>query len=155
MRGQMRHEGSRVGSQQPWISPVEHDETLRWLGWWQGLPRLGSHSPRASPGIPLDKAAPGKGGANPVLLRGSHHPSFPCLPHQIGQARFQALPAVADGDLPWAWAGGHAPAGPTPRVSFPSRPLAGRALDPGIICCWAGPVGASPPWCIPSTGSPG
>lgn len=94
-----------------------------------GTPEPQSHS---SSGISLDnhscrqttsRATLGKGAANTLLPGGSHPHPNPSLPHWIGQAWFQALLAVADGGLSWAWDEGRAPAGPTPCASFPTSPL--------------------------------
>lgn len=61
----------------------------------------------------------------------------------------QGLPTMADGDLPWAWVGGRAPAGPAPCAPFPTLPSASRVLDPETICCQVGYVGACTPKWIP------
>lgn len=97
----------------PQTSPVEEDETLGWGGWQQGLPRREPHSPKATPALEspwisgacrltASRATLGRVQATRFSL-GQPPPLILLLPCRIGQAWFQVLPPVADGNLPWAW----------------------------------------------------
>lgn len=93
--------------------PVENDLTLGWVGWQQGLPRLGPHSPKATPALEspwisgscrlrASRATLGRVQATRFSL-GQPPPLILLLPCRTGQAWFQVLPPVADGNLPRAW----------------------------------------------------
>lgn len=97
----------------PQTSPVEDDLTLGWVGWQQGLPRLGPHSPKATPALEspwisgscrltASCATLGRVQATRFSL-GQPPPLILLLPCRTGQAWFQVLPPVADGNLPRAW----------------------------------------------------
>lgn len=143
----------------PQTSPVEDDETLGWVGWQQGLPRLGPHSPKATPALEspwisgpcrltASRASLGRVQATHFSL-GQPPPSSFCSPAVLVRpgSRFCLLWQMGTCPGP----GGCVPARPIPHASFPTSP-SGRQdawsrdhLLSGGICWGLLPMG-DPSW---------
>lgn len=110
----------------------ERTDETRYQSWWAhnalGLHRSRVTGPRGWGGVTAGTllSGPHRPTATPALLQATASraslETAQLTQFSWEQAWFQALPTVADGDLPWARAGGHAPARPTPCEPSLRRP---------------------------------